>query len=140
MSASSRMSVPACERPDELRLLAGDRAEDLRPPLLEVRVRVGHRLDDDRRRLGHERLAPPEEPAVPDRAAEDPAEDVAAPLVRWQDVVRDEERRGARVVGDDLVAEALRLEGVRVVAQELAHPGVDRREQVRVVVRRAPAG
>ena len=41
-----------------------------------------------------------------------------------------------RVVGDDLVAEALGLERVRVVAEQLAHPGVDRREEVRVVVGR----
>ena len=86
--------------------------------------------------LGHERLAPAEQPAVPDRAAEELAQDVAAPLVRGQDVVADEERHRARVVGDDLVAEPLGLEGVGVVAHELAHPGVDRREQVRVVVGR----
>ena len=64
------------------------------------------------------------------------AQDVAASLVRRQDVVGDEERDGARVVGDDLVAEPLGLEGVGVVAEQLAHPGVDRREQVGVVVRR----
>ena len=40
------------------------------------------------------------------------------------------------MVGDDLVAEPLVLEALRVVPDELAHPGVDRREQVRVVVRR----
>ena len=71
-----------------------------------------------------------------DRAAQDPAQDVAAPLVRRQHAVGDEERDRARVVGDDLVAEALRLERVGVVAEQLAHPGVDRREEVRVVVRR----
>ena len=51
-----------------------------------------------------------------------------------------DERHRARVVGDDLVAEALRLERVRIVAEELAHPRVDGREQVGVVVRAAPAG
>ena len=81
-----------------------------------------------------ERLAAAEEPAVADRAADDPAEHVAAPLVRRQHAVGDEERDGPDVVGDDLVAEALGLEGVRIVAEELAHPGVDRREQVGVEV------
>ena len=114
------------ERPRELRLLAGDDGQDLVAPLDEVRVGLAHDVDDDRGRLGHERLAPAEQPAVADGAAEDPAEDVAAALVRRQDVVGDEERDRARVVGDDLVAEALGLEGVRVVAEQLAHPGVDR--------------
>ena len=86
-------------------------------------------------RLGHERLAPAEEPAVADRASQDAAQHIAAALVGRQDVVGDEERHGPRVVGDDLVAEALVLEGIRIVPEELAHPGMDRREQVRVVVR-----
>ena len=98
------------ERPRELGLLAGDRAEDLVAPLDEVRVGLAHDVDDDRGRLGQERLAPAEQPAVADGAAEDPAQDVAAPLVRGQDVVGDEERDRPRVVGDDLVAEALGLE------------------------------
>ena len=38
------------------------------------------------------------------------------------------------MVGDDLIAEALRLERVGVVAQQLAHPGMDREEEVRIVV------
>ena len=98
---------PGVERPRELRLLAGDDAEDLVAPRNEVWVRLAHDVDDDRRRLGHERLAPPEQPAVTDRAPEQLAQHVAATLVRRQDVVADEERHGARVVGDDLVAEPL---------------------------------
>ena len=136
VSGSSTARSAGIERPGELGLLARDRAEDLVPPLDEVRVRLAHDVDDDRRGLGQERLAPPEQPAVPDRAAEDLAQDVAAALVRGQDAVGDEERHRPRVVGDDLVAEPLGLEGVRVVAEQLAHPGVDRREQVRVVVGR----
>ena len=66
---------------------------------------------------------PSEQPPVADRAAEDPAQDVAAALVRRQDAVGDEERDRAGVVGDDLVAEPLRLERVRVVAEQLAHAG-----------------
>ena len=104
--------------------------------VIDVRVRLAHDVDDHRGRLGHERLAPAEQAAVADRAPEELAQDVAAALVRGQHVVGDQERDRARVVGDDLVAEALALEGVRVVAQELAHPGVDRREQVGVVVGR----
>ena len=102
----------------------------------EVRIGLAHDLDDDLGRLGHERLAAAEEAAVPDGAPEDPAQDVAAALVGGQHVVGDQERHRARVVGDDLVAEALGLEGLRVVAEQVAHPGVDRREEVGVVVRR----
>ena len=61
-----------------------------------------------------------------DRAADDPAQDVAAALVRGQDPVGDEERHRARVIGDDLVAEALRLERLRVVAEEPPQRLVDR--------------
>ena len=69
-----------------------------------------------------------------DRPAQDPAQDVAATLVGRQDVVGDQEGDRPRVVGDDLVAEALGLERLGIVADQLAHPGVDRGEQVRVVV------
>ena len=68
------------------------------------------------------------------RAPQDPAQDVAPALVRRQHAVAHEERHGTRVVRDDLVAEALGLEAFRVVAQQLPHPRVDRREQVGVVV------
>ena len=40
----------------------------------------------------------------------------------------------ADVVGDDLVAEALGLERLGIVAEQLAHPLVDGREDVGVVV------
>ncbi len=124
------------EGPREDRLLAQDRAEDDVTPLDQERVRVAHRLDDDLRGLREERLAAAEQPPVAHRAAHDPAQDVPAPLVRRQHAVGDEKRDGARVVGDDLVAEALRLERVGVVAEQFAHAGVDRREDVRVVVGR----
>ena len=100
--------------------------EDQVALLGEVRVGLGHDVDHDGRRLGQERLAPAEQPAVADRPPEDAAQDVAPPLVAGKDVVGDEERDGARVVGDDLVAEALLLERVRVVPEQLAHPRVDR--------------
>ena len=76
----------------------------------QVRVGVGHRVDDDLGRLAEERLRAPEQAAVADGAAQDPAQHVAAALVRRQHAVGDEERHRAAVVGDDLVAEALLLE------------------------------
>ena len=71
-----------------------------------------------------------------DGSAQDAAQDVAPPFIAGKDVVRDEERDGARVIGDDLVAEPLLFEGVRIVTEQLAHPLVDRREEVGVVVGR----
>ena len=76
---------------------------------------------------------PSQQAAVPDRATHDAPQDIAATLVGRQHAVGDEEGDGTRVVGDDLVAEALGLERLRVVAQEL-RIRVDRREEVRVVV------
>ena len=71
---------------------------------------------------------------MPHGPANELAEDVAATLVARQDAVRDEERHRPRVVSDDLVAEAFRLERARIVAQELSQGGMDRREEIRVVV------
>ena len=131
-----KLTGPGIERPRELGLLAGDGRQDLVSPLDEVWVRLAHHVDDDGSGLGHERFAPAKQPAVAHGAPQDAAQDVAPALVRRQHVVTDEERHGPRMVGDDLVAEPLALEGVRIVAEELAHAGVDRQEQVRVVVRR----
>ena len=86
-------------------------------------------------RLRQERLAAAQQAAVAHRPPDDPAQDVAAPLVRGQDAVGDEERDRPAVVGDHLVAEALGLERLGVVAQEPAQRLVDRREEVGVVVR-----
>ena len=131
-----QLDGPGIERPPELRLLAQQRTENLLAPLDEEWIRGRHDVDDDRCGLGEEWLAPSKQPTVTDRAADELAEDVAAALVRGQDAVGNEERRGARMVGDDLVAEPLLLERIGIMAEELPHPGVDRQEQVRVVVRR----
>jgi hypothetical protein len=127
---------PRVQRPRELRLLTSDRAQDPVALLDEIRVGVGHHVDDHGRRVGHEWLTPAEEPPVPHRPPEDASQDVATALIAGKDVVRDQKRDGARVVGDDLIAEALLLERVGIVAEQVAHPSVDRREEVGVVVRR----
>ena len=120
----------------ELGFLALDRGQDHVALLGQVRIGLGHGVDHDGRRLGHERLAPSQQPAVANGSTQDAAQDVAPPLIARKDVISDEERDGAGVVRDDLVAEALLLEGIRVVPEQLLHPGVDRREQVGVVVGR----
>src|SRR4051794_21938678 len=69
-----------------------------------------------------------------DGPPEELAQHIATALVRGQYVVADEERHGPGMIGDHLIAEPLTLESVGVVPHQLAHAGVDRREQVRVVV------
>ena len=77
------------ERPGELLLLAQDRAQDRVAPLEQVRVDVAHEVDHDLGGLVQERLAPSEEAAVTDGAAQDAAQDVAPALVGGQHAVTD---------------------------------------------------
>ncbi len=134
MSASSSWTRASVQRPGEGGLLADDGTQDGLSTLHEDGIRLAHEVDDDLGRLGQEGLPPTQQAPVAHGPPDDAAQHVAAPLVGGQDAVGDEEGDGPRVVGDDLVAEALRLEGVRVVAHELAHAGVDGREEVGVVV------
>ncbi len=69
------------ERAAERRLLADDPAEDRRLVLAQMREEVGHRVDDDLRGLGEERLRSSEQPPVAHGAPDDPPADVAAALV-----------------------------------------------------------
>ncbi len=105
-------------------------------PLGQERVGAFHRVDHDTRQLGQERLRPAQQPPMPHRPAQDATHHVAAALICWPHTISGEEGQRADVVGDDLVAEALRLERLRVVAEQVAHPLVDRLEDVDVVVGR----
>ena len=60
-----------------------------------------HRLHDLAAELRQRPRPEAETPPVHGRAADEPAEDVATKLVRWRDAVRDQERGGTRVLGDD---------------------------------------
>jgi hypothetical protein len=128
--------VPGLEGPGELGLFLADHLQDPVALLFEIRVGVLHHVDDDAGGDVHERLPPAKQSAVPHGTAQDPPQHVAAPLVGRRHSVGHKERDGARVVGDDLVAEPLRLESFGIVAEEITHRGVDGREQVRVVVGR----
>ena len=65
-------------------------------------------------------------------AAHDAAEHVAAPLVRGQHAVGDQERARAQVVGDDAVGDPLRP--VRVDARSVRDRADQRHEQVDLVI------
>ena len=69
------------------------------------------------------------------RPAHDPAQDVAGTLVGRRDPLGEKERHGPRVIGDDLVAEALRLHRLGVMPDERGQALDDRHEEVGPVVR-----
>ena len=68
------------------------------------------------------------------RAANDAAQDVATPLVPWSHAVGEQEGDGARVIGNHLIAEALRIKLGHGVLGDLAHRGVNRQKEVGVVI------
>ena len=72
---------PARERLREALLLGGQRRLDLRAVLLELGIGGAHVLDHGAGEPGEERRLEPDPLAVLHGAADDPAQDVAAPLV-----------------------------------------------------------
>ena len=105
----------------------------LHPRLLarQLRIRASHLRVEVVDEAVEERLLLPELVAVADRAADDPAQHVAAPLVAGDDAVDDQERAGADVVGDHAQARREVVGRVR-----LARRRADQRlEEVDLVVR-----
>jgi hypothetical protein len=121
------------ERLEEALLLAADPARDERAPLGEVGVGGGHRVDHGVGDAVQERALEPEQHAVARRAAQDPAQHVAAALVRGQHAVADQEGEGARVVGDHVQRDVLLGVAPLRHARELLGARDDREEQIRVV-------
>ena len=91
----------AVDRLAEALLLRADDALDLVGVLDDLRVPRADLLDDDARQQVDGGQADPA--GLDDRAPDQPAEDVAATLVRRRDPLRDEERHPAPVVGEDAV-------------------------------------
>ncbi len=117
-------------------LLASDDAHDVVAPGAKLGVGVAHLGDDDIDERVQHRLGEAELLAVTHRAPHDLAQHVAAPLVRGDDPVGDEERHGAEVIRDDAHRDVCRLLERRAVspAGAIADGGQDGREEVRVVV------
>ena len=89
------------QRRAEALFLAADDADDQLAVLDDLGVRRAHQLDHALDEPAEEGLLDAEEPTVTHRAAQQPAQHVAAALVARDDAVGDQERHGARVVGDD---------------------------------------
>jgi hypothetical protein len=99
--------------------------------LAELRVGVAHQPHQRRHHPVEERLVATELPAVAERAADDPAQHVAAALVRGQHAVDDQEGAGTNVVRDH----AQRLVAEVAGAGEFGGCGDQFLEQVDLVVR-----
>ena len=119
-------------------LLVAEHLEDLAAAIVEFRVLGPELVDHDFGDVGQERLLDPQQPAVPDRLAQDAAQHVGAALVARQHAVADQEDRAAQVVGHD-PQRAIGL-GIDVVrhASQRGNP-LDQRLVVIGVVHRASA-
>src|SRR3954470_17438983 len=89
------------ERAAEALLLGAHPLQDRLPAGDQLGVGVAHHVDDDLDELRQETGLDPDAVALLDRAAHDPAQDVAAVLVGRHDTIGDQERSRARVVGED---------------------------------------
>ena len=98
----------------------------------ERRVRVAERRHHDVDDRIHHGALDPERSGVRDHPAQHPPQDVAASLVRRLDAIRDQERGGPAVFGDDLQGRVVAaVPAVRAARQGLRHLQ-QRPEQVRL--------
>ena len=104
----------AVERGLEAGLLVEQRLLDQRLGARQLGKGAAHLRDERRDETPHHRVLRPEQVGVAHGAAHDPAQHVAAALVRGQDAVGDQERGRAQVVGDHPVVDAARPVGVAV--------------------------
>ena len=88
------------DRRQEALLFGRRRVDDVLRALEQLRINAAHALDDRLDDRGQRRLEPAEEPRVPNGAPQDAAEDVAAPLVRGEHAVGEQEGDRPRVIGD----------------------------------------
>ena len=120
------------ERAAELRFLLQQRRFDrgLRADELGVcRAHFGNQRGDQ---PVHQRLLRAEQMRVPHRAAHDATQHIATTLIGGQHAVRNEEPRGAQMIGDDAVARLIVAR--RGGAGERAGSGDQRLERVGVII------
>ena len=123
---------PALQHLTEARLLQQQRLDDQRLGAHQFGIRGAHLAHQRRHQPIHQRLPRAHHVGVAHGAAHDPAQHVAAALVRRQHAVGDQERDAAQMVGDHPVADAERA--VRVLAGRLGAGQDQRAEYVGVVV------
>ena len=103
---------PALQGVAEARLFELERLRDERLGAGQFGIRLPHLAGQRRHKLEHQWLARAQELGVAHGAAHDPAEHIAAALVRGQHAVGDQKRRGTQVVGDHPVGSLLRALGI----------------------------
>ena len=111
---------------------------DQRLGAAELGICHAHFGNQRRDQAVHQRFPGAEQMCVTHRAPHDAAQHITAPVLARQHAVGDQEGDGARVVRDHLVGEPAGLKLVRIGAEQLAHLGVEGREEVRVVVAADP--
>ena len=102
---------PACERGPEPLLLALHDALDRIVLLGDVGVRAAHHGDGRVDERGRDEIGDSEQVRVPHGPTDDPAQHVAALLVRRHDAVADDDGHGAAVLGEDPQADVVRGAG-----------------------------
>ena len=102
---------PVLERLAEARLLAFEHFLDQRLCAAEFGIRLTHLGDQRGHQAVHQRVLRAKQVRVAHRAAHDPAQDIAAALVRRQHAVRKEKAGGAQMIGDHPVAGGARTLG-----------------------------
>jgi hypothetical protein len=124
------------DRAPERLFLAREPHVDRVRVLDELGIARAHQLAHARGELRQELLLDADPPALEDRPAHDPPQDVAAVLVGGHDAVGDEERHAARVVGEDAQRAVDVGIGARRLAAELLAEVEQRPELVRLEDRR----
>src|SRR5256885_7516040 len=125
---------PALDRVEEALFFGARDAFQVTALLDQLRVHVSHQPTHRVHQLHQRRLAAAQQPGVTHRPTEEAPQDVAAPLVRWVDTVRQQERYGARVVRQHPVGRASRSPIV-LLSHGLHRALDDRGEEIGVVVR-----
>ena len=91
----------AAERAAEAFLLLAQGLDDQRAGAHQLGIGRAHFVDQGRGQAVHQRISGAEDVGVAHGPAHDPAQNIAAALVRGRDAVGDQERRRAQMVGDD---------------------------------------
>ena len=88
----SRRSRPASKRVRKARLFSLDHLRNAIGALDQLRIRILHQVANREHHLKQERFLLPQQSSMPNRAANDLAQHVAAAFIRRQHAIGDEER------------------------------------------------
>ncbi len=119
----------------ETALFVGDGIENVLAPIAQLAVMFAHVLDHDVGNIGHERPVEADHAAKARRAAQDHAQHVIAAHVAGQRPIGDEERRRARVIGNDAIGHKVLFDLGIGMPRQLLRLVDQRQEQIGLVIR-----